>query len=164
MPEAPVSHDFQVCPSCQEEFTLAVFECVHCGVALVSPDMIAPAPEPEDFPEVDALECVRVGPLPWTRAISSGLTEAGIAHRVEPDSRTEEEGGVNPERFGGAALYGTWVRPEDLEAARALDQETFAVFEAEAAPVSEGSEACPACEAPLAADALECPDCGLVFG
>ena len=159
-----MSYDFQVCPSCEDEFTLAVFECPKCGVALVSPDMIAPAPEPGDFPEVDALKCVRVGPLPWTRAISTALTEAGIAHRVEPDSRREAEGGVDPERFAGAALYGTWVLPEDLASAQTVDTEIFAVFEAEAAPVSAGSEACPACESPLAADALECPDCGLVFG
>ncbi|MCS5635390.1 MAG: hypothetical protein NZ990_02660 [Myxococcota bacterium] len=159
-----MSYDFQVCPSCRDEFTLAVFECSKCGVALVSPDLIAPEPEPEDFPEVDVLECVRVGPLPWTRAISAALTEAGIAHRVEPDTRSVAEGGVDPERFGGAALYGTWVRPEELAGARAVDSEIFAIFEAEAAPVAAGSEACPACETPLAADALECPDCGLVFG
>jgi hypothetical protein len=159
-----VSYDFQVCPSCRDEFTLAVFECSQCNVALVSPDSIPPEPEPEDFPEVDALECVRVGPLPWTRALSGALTEAGIAHRVEPDTRSVAEGGVDPERFGGGVLYGTWVLAGDLAGAGAVDAEIFAVFEAEAAPVAAGSEACPACQTQLAAAALECPDCGLVFG
>lgn len=159
-----MSHDFQVCPSCGDEFTLSVFECSRCAVALVSPDSLPPEPEPEDFPEVDALGCVRVGPLPWTRAISDALTQVGIAHRVEPDARTVAQGGIDPERFGGQSLYGTWVRPEDLEVAQGIDREVFALFEAEGAPVADSGEACPACEAPLAHDALECSGCGLVFG
>jgi len=159
-----VSYDFQVCPSCGDEFTLAVLECASCGVALVSPDSLPPEPEPENFPEVSDLDCVRVGPLPWTRAISDALTRAGIAHRVEPDTRSVAEGGVDPKRFGGETLYGTWVQREALDAARSLDGELFALFEAEAAPAVSGGEACPACETPLAGDALECASCGLVFG
>ncbi|HIF98365.1 MAG TPA: hypothetical protein EYQ54_15310 [Myxococcales bacterium] len=159
-----MNHDFQVCPSCGDEFTLSVLKCSDCHVALVSPDALPPMLDPEDFPEVAALTCVRVGPLPWTRAISDALTQAGLAHRVEPDSRSVAEGGIDPERFGGETLYGTWVRPEDLEPAREIDTAIFAVFEAEAAPAAGGGEACPACEVPLAPDALECTGCGLVFG
>jgi hypothetical protein len=133
-------------------------------VALVSPDAVPPELEPEEFPDIAALACVRVGPLPWTRAISDALTEAGLAHRVEPDTRSVAEGGVDPERFGGETLYGTWVRPEDLEPAREIDAAIFAVFEAEAAPATGSSEACPACEAHLAPDVLECASCGLVLG
>jgi len=133
-------------------------------VPLVSPDAVPPEIEPEEFPDVAALACVRVGPLPWTRAISDALTEAGLAHRVEPDTRSVAEGGVDPERFGGQTLYGTWVRPEDLEPAREIDTAIFAVFEAEAAPATGSSEACPACEAHLAPDVLECASCGLVLG
>ena len=133
-------------------------------MALVTPHSLPPEPEPEDFPEVSALECVRVGPLPWTRAISDALTQVGMAHRVEPDTRSVEEGGIDPKRFGGETLYGTWVLPADLEAARVIDREIFALFEAEAAPISSGGEACPACDTPLTGDALECSSCGLVFG
>lgn len=159
-----MNYDFQVCPSCGDEFTLSVLECSDCHVPLVSPDAVPPEIEPEEFPDVAALACVRVGPLPWTRAISDALTEAGLAHRVEPDTRSVAEGGVDPERFGGQTLYGTWVRPEDLEPAREIDTAIFAVFEAEAAPATGSSEACPACEAHLAPDVLECASCGLVLG
>jgi hypothetical protein len=159
-----MSHDYQVCPSCGDEFTLSVPRCSNCDVGLVSPDSLPPQVEPEDFPDVDRLACVRVGPLPWTRAISDALTQAGVAHRVQPDTRSVAEGGVDPKRFGGEALYGTWVEPGDLEAAKGIDTQIFAVFEAEAAPVADAGEACPACDASLPADALECSDCGLVFG
>ena len=159
-----MNYDFQVCPSCGDEFTLSVLECSDCHVALVSPDAVPPELEPEEFPDIAALACVRVGPLPWTRAISDALTEAGLAHRVEPDTRSVAEGGVDPERFGGETLYGTWVRPEDLEPAREIDAAIVAVFEAEAAPATGSSEACPACEAHLAPDVLECASCGLVLG
>ncbi|MDE0887202.1 MAG: hypothetical protein OSB70_16895 [Myxococcota bacterium] len=159
-----MSYDYQVCPSCGDEFTLSVLHCARCEVALVPPHSIPPEPEPENFPEVDALECVRVGPLPWTRAISDALTQVGVAHRVQPDTRSPAEGGIDPKRFGGEALYGTWVGAEDLEAARAIDQQVFAVFETEAAPESSGAEACPACEARLGQNDLECGECGLVFG
>ncbi len=157
-------YDFQVCPSCGDEFTLSILECSECRVALVSPDSLPPQPEPENFPEVAGLECVRVGPLPWTRALSDALTQTGLAHRVEPDSRSVAEGGIDPKRFGGETLYGTWVLSQDLEPARGIDKAIFAVLEAEASPVAEGSEACPACDTALAPDALECTDCGLVFG
>ncbi len=158
-----MSHDYQVCPSCGDEFTLSVSECGECGVALVPPGSLPPEPSAEEFPSTDELECVRVGPLPWTRALSDALTQAGIGHRVEPDSRSEEEGGVDPRRFGGEDLFGTWVRSEDLVEAKGLDSEIFAVFEAEEAPLVSEDEACPACGAPLAAEIHEGPDCGHTY-
>ena len=159
-----MDHEYRICPSCEEEFTLTATECPDCRVSLVFPGVeeapeVAPA-----FPQKDELECVRVGPLPWTRALSDKLTEAGIAHRVEPDTRSEEEGGVDPRRFGGEDLYGTWVRPEEAEAAGAIDAEVFAPLEVERAPEAMGDETCPACGAALPADAMTCPDCGLSFG
>ena len=104
------------------------------------------------------------GPLPWTRALSERLSEAGIAHRVQPDTRSIDEGGVDPARFGGENLYGCWVRPKELDAARAIDSEIFAPLETEAAPEATGEESCPACGSGFGVDALQCPDCGLSFG
>ncbi len=158
-----MSHEYQVCPSCGDEFTLSVTQCGECGVALVAPGSLPPAPSVEDFPGIDELECVRAGPLPWTRALSEALTQAGIAHRVEPDARTEEEGGIDPRRFGSEDVFGTWVRSEDRAEAAGLDSEIFAVFEAEEAPLVSEDEACPACGSSLASEVLECPDCGLSF-
>ncbi len=156
--------EFKVCPECREEYTLAANECGDCEVALVFPDALPVELAPEAFPDVDQLVCVRVGPMPWTRALSDGLTQAGIAHRVEPDQRSEAEGGVDPRRFGGETVFGTWVLPDDEEVARSLDAALFAHFEPDAAEEADGSEACPACEEPLATDAVECPGCGLSLG
>jgi len=138
-------------------------ECVGCSVRLVYPDEMATEPEPEAFPDTGVLECIRVGPLPWTRALSENLSHAGIEHRVEPDSRSEEEGGVDPRRFGGEAIYGTWVKPDDLEAARTIDMAIFAHLEPETQAEAEAVEACPACGHSLSPEALGCPDCGLGF-
>lgn len=159
-----MAYEYRVCPSCEEEFTLTVAQCPECGADLIFPGEATDEPEAEAFPETDALECVRVGPLPWTRALSERLSAAGIAHRVEPDTRSVEEGGVDPARFGGESVYGTWVRPEEWDAASAMDAEIFAPLEVEETPESTGEENCPACGAGLGTDAMECPDCGLSFG
>jgi hypothetical protein len=133
-------------------------------VALVPPDAVADRSEAEPFPDVDALVCVRVGPIPWTRALSDALGAEGIEHRVERDERSEEEGGIDPARFGHETLYGTWVRPGDAEAAGAVDRRLFAHLEPGRSEESEGGDVCPACAEPLAPDALECAGCGLAFG
>lgn len=159
-----MSDGFQVCPQCEEEYTLAVARCAECGVALVSPAALAAAPEPEAFPEVGELECVRVGPLPWTRALSEALSSREIAHRVEPDTRSEAEGGVDPRRFGHEPVFGTWVRPGDRTMAAEIDRALFAHFEPDVAAESEGDDVCPACQEALPAQVLECPACGLAFG
>jgi len=156
--------EYRICPQCEEEYTLTVTTCADCGVALVSAGDVAAAPEPEAFPEVSELECVRVGPLPWTRALSEALSSEGIEHRIERDTRTEAEGGIDPQRFGDEPLYGTWVREDDLASAASLDRRLFAHFEPDAAEPVEGDDACPACQETLPADALECPACGLAFG
>ncbi|MEE3328837.1 MAG: hypothetical protein VX252_15975 [Myxococcota bacterium] len=159
-----MDQDYRICPSCEEEFTLSVTECPDCHVSLAFPDGEATPSAPPAFPEKAELRCVRVGPLPWTRALSDKLTEAGIAHRVETDTRSEEEGGVDPRRFGGEDLYGTWVRPEEAEAAGVIDTEIFAPLEVDQAPDAAADEACPACGAALPAEAMSCSDCGLSFG
>ncbi len=155
---------FQVCPQCEAEYTLSVSRCAECGVALVSPAALTAAPEPDAFPPVSELECVRVGPLPWTRALSEALSSREIEHRVEPDTRSEADGGVDPRRFGNEAVFGTWVRPADRQAAAQIDSALFAHFEPDIAAESEGDDVCPACQEALPSHALECPACGLAFG
>lgn len=154
---------YKVCPRCEEEYTLTATQCVECGAALVMPGEVPEAPEPDDFPDVDALTCVRAGPLPWTRALSEALSAAGIEHRVERDTRSEDEGGVDSERFGGETVYGTWVLPVDHEQASEIDSLLFAHFEPDSAEETEGEEVCPACQEPLGGDALACEACGLSF-
>jgi rRNA maturation protein Nop10 len=161
-----MSQQVKVCPECGEEYTLVPSECVDCGVALVFPDQLEIHTAPEQFPPTAELACVRVGPLPWTRALSAALEEAEIRHRVEPDSRSEAEGGLARGTFDGDAVFGTWVLPQKLEAAKAIDETVFAHVrgQEEGAPEATTDELCPACQSPLAIDALECADCGLPFG
>ena len=159
-----MSNGYRICPQCEDEYTADALECAECGVALVHPDALEPAAEAEPFPETDALICIRVGPLPWSRALSETLSAAEIEHRIERDERKPEEGGIDPERFGGEILYGTWVRPEDQERAAEVDHGLFAHLEPEVAGETEGEEVCPACTEPIEAAVLECPGCGLQFG
>ena len=138
-----MSHTHKVCPSCLDEFTLVASECQACDVALVYPDDIVETAT-ADFPPVEQLTSVRIGPLPWTRAISEALTGAGIGHRVAPDDRSEKDGGATGRgegRFGGEQLYGTWVRPVDLDAAKEIVLPTRFVGDQEspAPPRSSGS-------------------------
>lgn len=158
-----MSHEYKLCPSCHEEFTLAATECVDCGTALIFADAVEEE-LPEDFPPVSELVRVRVGPLPWTRALSAALSDEGIAHRVERDGRGEEDGGSDRRRFGGEEVYGTWVEPEQIDAARQLDRSLFGHLEPGASPTSDGEEVCPACQEPISPDDLACPGCGLGFG
>jgi hypothetical protein len=161
-----MSQAYKLCPECREEFTLAASECSDCGVQLVFPDALEAETAPEEMPEVSELECVRVGPLPWTRTISEALSQVGVAHRVERDKRGAEEGGIDARRFDGEQLYGTWVKAEDFEAAKQIDLALFAHVDPDQLDAHEASddETCPACEARLPSHSLECPDCGLSFG
>jgi hypothetical protein len=63
-------------------------------------------------------------------------------------------------------LFGLYVQSEHAPPARELDGTIAAqLLPEEAPPLDEGEEeACPACGTALAADAIECPDCGLSFG
>lgn len=158
--------EYKVCPSCLEEYTIVPTQCVECDVPLVLSHEIEPEVAPGDFPPTAELECVRVGPLPWTQALSKTLSQVDIAHRVEPDTRSEEDGGIDPRLFDGATVYGVWVRPADLENAIGAAKIVFAHIdeESEETPDADDEEQCPACQAALPLDALECPGCGLPFG
>jgi len=161
-----VSQEFQICPSCEAEFTMAVSVCSDCGAELVSPDSM-PAAEPEEFPPIGDLSLVRVSPLAWMRLLSEQLSDAGIPHRVERGTPEAADGEGASEKFGFETVYGTYVLPDDYEEAAVLDGELFARLEAAAGEeseveVGEGQE-CPACETPLPEGESECPECGLHF-
>jgi hypothetical protein len=160
-----MSGKYKLCPNCREEYTVVPTECVDCRVPLVFDHEIEPEIAAEEFPQIDELECLRLGPLPWSQALSSALGEVQIGHRIEPDTRSEEEGGLDPRLFDGATIFGVWVRPADLEAAQEVSTVVFAHVDGreEDAPDAAIDEECPACQSPLATDASECPDCGLSF-
>jgi hypothetical protein len=161
------AHLYLVCPECLAEHTLSVTDCADCGVELVSPAAIAAAEtELAEFPPASELDCVRVAPLAWVRALSDGLERGGVAHRVEPAREEDAPDGQNAGIFDGAQLFGLFVRASDTAAARELDRAiAVQLLPDEAPPLAEGEEEnCPACSSPLAADVLECEECGLRLG
>ena len=161
------SHLYLVCPDCLAEHTLSVTHCADCGVELVTPDSIAAAEvEAAEFPPASELDCVRVAPLPWVRVLSDGLEQRGVAHRVEPAREEDAPEGQNAEIFAGAQLFGLYVRANDVVAAREFDETIAAQLLPDEAPtLAEGEEEnCPACGSSLAADVVECAECGLMLG
>jgi hypothetical protein len=158
---------FKFCPECREEYTLVATRCVHCDVELVHGDELAREQgELEAFPPTSELACVRVAPLAWIRALSEALQQSGVIHRVEPATADGAPEDQRPEVFGDVQLFGLYVRSEDVAVAAELDASiAVQVLPEEAPALAEGEEeTCPACGTSLAADATECPDCGLQFG
>ncbi len=158
---------YKICPACRTEYMLVATRCADCDVDLVDASALA-AEEAERgaFPPASELECVRVAPIAWIHALSEALQQQGVAHRVESASAADAPDGQNPDVFGGAQLFGLFVQSEHATTARDLDDSIAAqVLPEEAPPLEEGEEeTCPACGTALAANATECPDCGLAFG
>ena len=103
----------KMCPECHEEYTLAATRCADCDVYLVDGGEVAVEEEElENFPPASELECVRVAPLPWIRALSEALQQGGVVHRVEPGGADAAPEGQRPEVFGDVQLFGLYVRIE----------------------------------------------------
>ena len=168
-------HAYKLCPECRIEYTLAATRCAECDVELVAPDAVPPDEEVEELPPAADLECVRVAPLAWIRALSEGLQRTGVVHLdhspvhtylIEASQVEDAPEGQRPGVFGNVRLFGLYVKSEHLEQARTLDGEIAAQLLPDEAPTLAAGEdeACPACGTALEASALECPDCGLAFG
>jgi hypothetical protein len=158
--------EYQVCPRCEAEFTMAVSVCSDCGEELVSPDSV-PSEEEEELPPIEELSLIRVAPLAWTRALSEHLSDAGIPHRVERGAGEEFDEDEVREKFGFEVVYGVYVLPDDQEEGVLLDAELLGAGRGATSDEDEpgaGSGAqCPACEAPLESEESECSECGLSF-
>lgn len=158
---------FKVCPECRVEYRLDAEVCADCRVPLVHAEAAPPEEDLEGFPPASQLECVRVAPVAWMEALARGLRERGVTLRVERARAEDAPEGQRADVFGDIAqLFGLYVRSEHLELARELDASIAAqLVPDEAEALEEGEvEACPACGAALAANVLECVDCGLSFG
>jgi hypothetical protein len=158
---------YKICPACRTEYMLVATRCADCDVELVDSDTLAAEKANlEAFPPASELECVRVAPIAWIRALSEALQQRGVAHRVERASGENIPDSQRTDVFGDAQLFGLYVQSEHLGATREIDGSIAAqVLPDEAPTLAEGEEdACPACGTALAADATECPDCGLAFG
>ena len=158
---------YRFCPVCRSEYTLVATRCLDCDVDLVDADALpAEGEEIQAFPPASELECVRVAPIDWIRALSGALQQGGVAHRVEPATAEDAPEGQRPDVFGDVQLFGLYVESAQAPPARELDGIIAARLLPEEAPaLAEGEEeACPACGTALTPDAIECPDCGLSFG
>lgn len=152
------------CPECRAEYLPTATVCVECGVPLVSEGALSEHAV-DDLPPVSELVCIRASAVGWARALSEQLVEAGISHRIEVAHDDSEDG---TDRRPGANLpFGVYVRPEDAEAAAAVDA---AFMRSQIPDLEHGDpsrdtdgEACPACGAVTPAGASECPDCGLAL-
>jgi hypothetical protein len=157
---------YRICPACRTEYTPVATRCADCDLELVEADALAAADEEfRAFPPASELECVRVAPIAWIRALSGALQQGGVAHRIEAASAEDAPEGQRPDVFGDVQLFGLYVEGEHAAPARELDG-TIAVrlLPEEAPALAEGEEeACPACGTALTSDAVECPDCGLQF-
>lgn len=156
----------KVCPRCGEEYVLTVGTCVDCGVPLGFEGPVPGAASALELPAADDLVLVRHAEVSWIEGLAAALGEAGIPSRVElptaADERRVQGGGT------GAIRCTLYVRPDDVPAALRIDAE-FARSQVPDLPEGADAawaetEACPGCGTPLAADAAECPECGLAFG
>jgi hypothetical protein len=158
---------YRFCPVCRSEYTRVATRCLDCDVDLVDADALAAEDEElQAFPPASELECVRVAPIHWIRALSGALQQGGVGHRVEPATAEDAPEGQRPDVFGDVQLFGLYVESAHAPPARELDGTIAAQLLPEEAPaLDEGEEeACPACGTVLTPDAIECPDCGLSFG
>jgi len=162
----------KVCPSCRDEYLPQMSRCRECGVDLVYEDELvaAPRPDPDDALAL-AVEGVllREAGAQWAGGLADALVAAGIACRIGATPAHEQ--GRAEGRAVASLPLGVFVGEADLAAARRIDaaflREQVPDL-ADAAIIAAGEsvdadEGCPACGEPVAADAHECPECGLVF-
>jgi hypothetical protein len=97
--------------------------------------------------------------------LSHELEHVGVAHRIEAANEEDAPDGQDVTVFDGTRLFGLYVRGEDFATARELDGSIAAqLLRDEAPPLAPGEEEhCPACGTSLAADEVECGECGLVL-
>jgi hypothetical protein len=150
----------KLCPRCREEYVATVERCAACDVPLVAAAS-AVFEAPEALPPAAELVRVRVEHPSWIETLAEHLAAEGIPSRVELVAADR------PATRGAPAPCALFVRPGDAERARAIDAELLRsqlpdLPEDVSSEWSE-AEACPACGAPLEAEAVECAGCGLAF-
>jgi hypothetical protein len=150
----------KICPSCREEYVATVERCPACDVVLVAEGEVVFA-APEALPPSAELVRLRVEHPSWIELLAESLAEAGIPSRVELVATDR------PATRGAPAPCALFVRPADVERARAIDADLLRTqlpdLPEDVSSEWRDADACPACGAALQAEASECPGCGLAF-
>ncbi len=161
----------KLCPSCRSEYVRTALRCADCGAALVFADEFAPPPEEAagaELPPASELSLVRSGSASDLDAFAELLQELGISSRIDsypPGKRIDASAtGARSRGAGAGSRLGLYVLEADLaDAASAIEERMLSELP-DAVRVERGElSACPACSAPIAADAIACSDCGLEF-
>ncbi len=154
--------EYKYCPQCGDEFQNWAERCPDCDVALgfERPSAEGTATATSDLPPASELVPVFVGE-PWQVHDPVGtLNTAAIPCRVDAYPPGDiSDSGEHIGGFGAGTKVGVYVRQDDIEAVMQIDADWVrATLATEAA-----LDACPACQAPLAEDAVGCNACGLEF-
>lgn len=161
----------KLCPQCGSEYQLWVERCLDCDAPLVhgrEGDGAAAAgiaaPEQDEPANPKEGERLRTAPPAWIGRLSEDLDEAGILHWVSA-----------PEWRQDPTLF---VLPADLEAARVIDHERYALempevgaarddarprrpARREASSYDSETKVCPSCGGEYQLWAETCADCGV---
>lgn len=148
----------KICPDCSAEYFSHVVKCADCGTTLLSPEEIRRVEEEKKRLRERSLEdmvVVRQGDLNWMDELCNVLIDHGIASTVHVDA------GCNKGCCGDTCRL--VVSSRDAEKAHERIEEYFREMHPEMQAshelMSDGK--CPACGTSVAADTVECPDCGL---
>jgi hypothetical protein len=150
----------KICPDCAAEYFSHVQNCADCGAALLLPEDNLKVQEERKQCVEKAFEnpvIVREGSMKWMDELYNSLIDAGIPCAVNT------EAGCNKSCCGGT--YRLVVSAQDAEKANERIEEYCMEVHPELKTSNElmGEGKCPACGTPVAPDAVECHDCGLIL-
>lgn len=150
----------KICPDCRAEYFPHILKCADCGTSLLSPEELKRAEEDKRRLQEKSLEdmvVVRQGDLQWMDELCNVLLDSGISSTVHVDP------GCSKGCCGDTCRL--VVSSQDAERAQERIEEYFREMHPELRESHELARQgnCPACGTPVAADAVECPDCGLIL-
>lgn len=155
----------KICPECREEYQPHIIKCAGCGVALVAPEEIKDEKKEltsEEMMKNDnaVLEnpvAVREGNSGWIKELSIVLIKSDIPCVIG------KEDGCGQGCCGDTnlLLVSEKDRGKAHEKIEEYCMEKHPELKAANEMISKGQ--CPACGSSVQADAVECPDCGLLL-
>jgi hypothetical protein len=150
----------KICPECSTEYFSHVQNCADCGAVLLLPEENVKVQQERKQCMEKAFEnpvVVREGSPKWMDELYNNLIDSGIPCGVNTES------GCKKSCCGDT--YRLVVSAQDAEKAHLCIEEYCREVHPELKVSHEwmGEGKCPACGTPVAADAVECHDCGLTL-